>query len=198
MLITLMLWKPGTIAAPHFYISAYLEDNKDLYIKTMRNVSKNGDWENWCIFFLNAIEQQAIRNLSIVENIRTLYEDMKNIFSEYLSSKWSLNTLDFVFTNPVFRNNKFTNNSDIPPASAARFTRVLLEKKLISLVKQVRTLARVCEQSGAFLVLDEAYADYLPMADSLRFLSLFINPCKCDYLLKGFKNIVKPIKQPGF
>lgn len=45
MLITLMLWDSGTISAPHFYISGYLEDNKDRYIDTMRNVSENSDWE---------------------------------------------------------------------------------------------------------------------------------------------------------
>ncbi len=131
MLITLMLWSSGTISAPHFYISGYLEDNKNLYIDTMRNVSEHEDWESWCSFFLKAVEQQAIRNLSIAENIRTLYEEMKTVFSETLSSKWSVNALDFIFTNPVFRNNKFTTNSGIPTASAARFTRVLLEKNLI-------------------------------------------------------------------
>ena len=136
MLITLMMWDFGTISAPHFYISAYLEDNKDRYIDTMRNVSLNGDWESWCIFFLEAVEQQAIRNLTIAENIRTLYEEMKVIFSDVLSSKWCVNALDFVFTNPVFRNNKFTTKSGIPSASAARFTRILLEKDLISTVEE--------------------------------------------------------------
>ena len=136
MLITLMLWASETISAPHFYISGYLEDNKDLYIDIMRNVSEHGDWESWCIFFLEAVEQQAIRNLSIAENISVLYKEMKVIFSDALSSKWSVKALDFVFTNPVFRNNKFTTNSDIPTASAARFTRVLLEKNLIETVEE--------------------------------------------------------------
>ena len=131
MLITLMLWSSRIISAPHFYISGYLEDNKDLYIDTMRKVSESGDWENWCYFFLEAIEQQAIRNLSIAEDIRTLYEKMKTVFSDVLSSKWSVNALDFVFTNPVFRNNRFTTKSGIPTASAARFARVLLENNLI-------------------------------------------------------------------
>jgi Fic family protein len=131
MLITLMLWSSGAISAPHFYISGYLEDNKDLYMDTMRNVSEHDDWESWCIFFLEAVEQQAIRNLTVAENITTLYEEMKIVFSDALSSKWSVNALDFAFTNPVFRNNKFTSKSGIPAASAARFTRVLLEKSLI-------------------------------------------------------------------
>lgn len=136
MLITLMLWSSGTISAPHFYISGYLEDNKDRYIDTMRSVSQNGDWENWCIFFMEAIEQQAIRNLRIAESINQLYEEMKIVFSDTLSSKWTVKALDFVFTNPVFRNNKFTRNSDIPPASAARFTRALLEKKLLNTLEE--------------------------------------------------------------
>lgn len=136
MLITLMLWASGTISAPHFYISGYLEDNKDLYIDTMRRVSASGEWENWCSFFLKAVEQQAIRNLTIAENIRSLYEEMKTIFSDALSSKWSVNALDFVFTNPVFRNNKFTTHSGIPAASAARFTRVLIEKGLLRTIEE--------------------------------------------------------------
>lgn len=136
MLITLMLWASGTISAPHFYISGYLEDNKDLYIDTMRRVSASGEWEHWCAFFLKAVEQQAIRNLTIAEKIKNLYEEMKTIFSDALSSKWSVNALDFVFTNPVFRNNKFTTNSGIPTASAARFTRVLLEKNLIHTLEE--------------------------------------------------------------
>jgi len=131
MLITLMLWDSGVISAPHFYISGYLEENKDLYIDSMRAVSEKGDWTSWCVFFLNTLEKQAIRNLEISESINVLYEDMKQRFSDTLASKWSVNALDFVFTNPYFRNNKFTNSSGIPASSAARFTRLLLDENLL-------------------------------------------------------------------
>ncbi len=136
MLITLMLWKSGTISAPHFYVSGYFEENKDEYIDTMRRASETGNWDEWCSFFLTAIEQQAIRNLAIAENIRELYEEMKQIFSDTLSSKWSVTALDFVFTNPVFRNNKFTSNSGISAATAARFTRTLLDEGIIRTVEE--------------------------------------------------------------
>ncbi|MCH9696737.1 MAG: Fic family protein [Gammaproteobacteria bacterium] len=135
MLITLMLWSSGAISAPHFYISSYFEDNKTLYLDTMRNVSENGAWDDWCAFFLTAVHSQAVRNLEIAESISALYEAMKLEFSDLLASKWSVNALDFVFANPVFRNNRFTANSGIPAASAARFTRVLLEKNLLKTVE---------------------------------------------------------------
>ncbi|ATP57758.1 cell filamentation protein Fic [Pedobacter ginsengisoli] len=131
MLITLYLWSTGVISEPHFYISGYFEENKDQYIDTMRNVSESGDWSEWCAFFLKAVENQSIKNLEVAESIQGLYEEMKGIFSEILSSKWSVNALDYIFTNPVFRNSKFTSNSGIPAPTAAKFTRKLLDRGLI-------------------------------------------------------------------
>lgn len=130
MLTTLLLWKSKTMSTPHFYISGYLEDNKELYLETMRNVSKTGDWDEWCLFFLGAAEKQTINNLSVAENIKNLYEEMKPIFTETLNSKWSLSTLDCLFTFPFFRSNKLTDRS-IPPQSATRFIKLLFESELI-------------------------------------------------------------------
>lgn len=136
MLITLLLWSSGAISEPHFYISGYMEENKDEYIDTMREVSKNNSWESWCIFFLNAIEKQAIKNLEIAERIKSLYEEMKPVFSDTLSSKWSVNALDYIFTYPIFRNNRFTSKSGIPGPTAARFARILLDKELLRTLEE--------------------------------------------------------------
>ena len=136
MLITLLLWSSGIISEPHFYISGYLEEHKDEYIDTMRHVSQNNDWDKWCVFFLKAIEEQAKSNLQIAENIKSLYEEMKQIFSDALASKWSFVALDYIFTNPIFRNNKFTSKSGIPAPTASRFTRVLLNKGLIRTIEE--------------------------------------------------------------
>jgi Fic family protein len=136
MIVTLLLWSTKVISAPHFYLSGYLEEHKDRYIDTMRNVSEKNDWTAWCLFFLEAIEKQAIRNLEIAESIGNLYEAMKKKFSDVLSSKWSVAALDFVFTNPVFRNNRFTSGSGIPAPTAARFSRVLLENNLLKIIEE--------------------------------------------------------------
>lgn len=133
MLITLMLWQSGVISAPHFYISGYFEEHKDRYIDVMRGVSQSDNWTPWCQFFLEAVEKQAMKNLDIAEKIRTLYDEMKGIFSTLLASKDSVLALDFIFTNPIFRNSSFTKEklSGIKSHTASRFTRVLLEKGLL-------------------------------------------------------------------
>lgn len=131
MMITLMLWQSGLISSPHFYISGYMEEHKDTYIDKMRNVSLNDGWEDWAIFFLEATTNQAIKNLEVAENIRNLYEDMKKIFADLLKSKWCLHALDFIFTNPIFRNNKFTQKSGIPSATVHKFIKVLLDHDIL-------------------------------------------------------------------
>ena len=136
MLITLYLWSTGTIAAPHFYISGYMEEHKDLYIDKMRKVSSDGNWEDWCDFFFKAIEEQALKNIQIAERIKHLYEDMKSVFADTLSSKWSVNALDFIFANPIFKNSRFTSASGIPSQTASRFTRLLLDRNIIRIIKE--------------------------------------------------------------
>lgn len=128
MLITLYLWKSGVISAPHFYVSGFLEEEKARYLDSMREVSKNGNWTEWCVFFLETLEQQATRNLKIAEDIQGLYKTMSSEFRDLLTTKWHHTALDFLFTQPIFRNSKFTSGSGIPYATANRFTKVLLEK----------------------------------------------------------------------
>ena len=131
MLITLSLWKKGLIEEPHFYISAFFEDNKPEYIERMREVSASDDWTGWCEFFLTAISVQAEQNLKTAIAITDLYEEMKGLFRETLNSQWASVALDFVFRNPVFRNGRFTGRSSIPRPTAIRLSRVLVDSGLL-------------------------------------------------------------------
>ena len=134
MLIPLMLWKEGAISQPYFYMSGYLEKQRDEYIDLMRNVSATNDWTAWIVFFLQAVEAQANANLEKAENIRQLYEQMKSEFRSRLASQWSTAALDFVFSRPVFRNSVFTSSSGIPFQTAHRFARILSDCGLLKTI----------------------------------------------------------------
>lgn len=131
MLIALMLWSLGVVSTPHFYISKSIEKYQNTYFQAKQNVSAKGDWTGWCEFFLNMLESQAIYDIELCKNICDLYEEMKILFTETLSSKWSKHALDYIFTHPVFRNNQFTQHAQIPRSSAARFTRKLVDRKIL-------------------------------------------------------------------
>lgn len=44
--------------------------------------------------------------------------------------------LDYLPTNPVFRNSRFTRNAGVPPQTASRFTRLLLQEGLLETVRE--------------------------------------------------------------
>jgi len=138
MLITLMLWSSGVISTPHFYISRYMEEHKAEYIERMRQVSSNNDWNGWILFFLTAIEAQADHNLMLTQQIKQLYQSMKQVFSESTGSKYAMTLLDFVFTQPIFSIKQISKKSGIPTASVNRFIKSLQanNKELIHIVRE--------------------------------------------------------------
>jgi Fic family protein len=138
MLITLMLWSSGVISSPHFYISRYMEEHKKAYASHMKAVSEENDWTGWLLFFLEAAKEQAKYNLSIMNQIRALYDEMKAVFSDVTGSKHSIMLLDAIFTIPIFRNQQICRLTKIPPATMNRFTKSLAmdERNLLKVVRE--------------------------------------------------------------
>ena len=62
-------------------------------------------------------------------------EDMKDKFVDILSSQWSINALDFIFANPVFRQSVFARDSGISGPTSYRFTKLLSETGVLTLVE---------------------------------------------------------------
>jgi cell filamentation protein, protein adenylyltransferase len=130
----LMLWDSGVLQAPHFFVSDYFEKNKDMYIERLRAVSAEGDWTGWCAFFLDALTSQAIANIDIVGRMQAHYEYMHDQFRDILKSRWSVDALNYIFANPIFRNNRFKRNAGIPPQTANGFTNRLVDAGLLDIL----------------------------------------------------------------
>lgn len=134
MLVPLNLWHREQIHAPHFYVSGALEGRREEYLDRLRNVSSVAEWTEWIVFFLEALEEQARTNIAITDRISALYDEMKERFREVLASQWAPVALDYIFSRPVFRNSSFTRSSGIPPQTAHRFSRVLIEAGILTVV----------------------------------------------------------------
>lgn len=59
LLIPLYLVAQKVIERPILYLSAYLESHRDEYYARMKRVSTHGEWEQWILFFLDAVKSQA-------------------------------------------------------------------------------------------------------------------------------------------
>ena len=62
ILIPLFLFQKQVLSQPMFYLSEYLEANRDEYYQRLGAISAEGDWDGWIAFFLQAITAQAREN----------------------------------------------------------------------------------------------------------------------------------------
>ena len=109
ILIPLFLYQKKQLSQPMFYLSEYLEANRDEYYQRLRNISENQDWNGWIAFFLQAITHQAKENSHRVKEIMALYDEMKIRVHEVTHSQYSVYLLDAIFNRPIFKSSDLVN-----------------------------------------------------------------------------------------
>ncbi len=107
IMIPLFLYQKGALSQPMFYLSEYLENNREEYYQRLKDISEQGDWNGWIAFFLKAIAVQAKQNSERVRMIMTLYNEMKISIQNITRSQYSVHLLDAIFSKPIFKASDF-------------------------------------------------------------------------------------------
>ena len=128
----------GLLEAPYFYISGFLDQNRDEYYERLQAVSRDDDWTGWSEFFLKAVEEQANTNLARARSILALYDELKEWVVDETRSQYGIRALDWIFGKPIFRSSDFVRNSEIPSPTASRMLRVLRESDMLIVLSQAR------------------------------------------------------------
>jgi Fic family protein len=136
MLVPLVLYEKGLIGSPMFYISAYLERNRQAYYERLLAVSRDSDWNGWIEFFLHAIEEQAGTNGRKARAILDLYDEMKRTVPEVTRSQYAVAAIDALFGEPVFISSEFYEQTGIPKKTANRILQQLREQEIITVLAE--------------------------------------------------------------
>ncbi len=131
ILIPLFLYQKKKLSQPMFYLSSYLESNREQYYSQLQNISATGDWNSWIAFFLQAITEQAKTNNRKVTAIMQLYQDMKQQIQQITHSQYTINILDALFDAPIFKTTDFIEKSKINKPTATGLLRQLKEHNIL-------------------------------------------------------------------
>lgn len=131
MLIPLFLCQKRLLASPDFYMSGYMEANREEYQEKLRAVSRDGKWTEWCAYFLKGIKEQAAENEEKARAILSLYDRVKTQVADLTRSQHSIRAVDFMFQTPIFKATAFTSLSGVPKPTASRILAVLREEGLL-------------------------------------------------------------------
>ena len=135
ILIPLFLYHKKVLSQPMFYLSEYLERNREEYYQRLQAISTEGDWNGWIAFFLGAITEQAQINSKRVRAIMALYEQMKPRIQNITHSQYSVHLLDAIFSRPIFRTTdivvQFEREYSIHPKTTPALLRQLKKARVL-------------------------------------------------------------------
>jgi len=138
MLVPIILYHKKILSLPMFYISAYLERNRDIYYERLRAISSEGDWNGWVSFFLKALVEQADENSRKAMAILALYNSMKQRVPEITHSQHSIQAIDAIFSRPIFNSAYFIKKSEINKMTAQRILREMKESGILVVSRERR------------------------------------------------------------
>lgn len=138
MLVPLFLFEKKIIPYPTFYLSAYLESNREEYYDRLNAISQRGEWENWIRFFLNAIAIESSKNSRKARAILEMYDKMKELVVVWTRSQYAISALETLFSQPIISSSDFKNRAKIPKPTAARISKVLQDRQVLDVIRPAR------------------------------------------------------------
>ena len=103
LLITLFLMEKKILSAPSLYISYFLKMNRVEYYDRMTQVRKTGDYEQWVLFFLQALSDSAEDAIQTIDVLTEIHNRNTQKF-DGMTNRQRTNAINFLIyleKNPI-------------------------------------------------------------------------------------------------
>lgn len=151
LLITLFLMEKGILSRPALYISYFLKMNRIEYYDRMTQVRKTGDYEQWVMFFLQALSDSAGDAIQTIDALTALHNQSVAKLGAF-SKRQQTNLLKlfaYIETNPII---------DIQKTAAALGLSYNTVSKMVTILVEEGIL-RQTDKAGKAKIY--SYAEYL-------------------------------------
>ena len=101
LIITLLLSTWEILTQPLLYLSIFIEKNKTEYYDRLLAVSLEGQWEEWLLFFLEGVHEQAedaMEKISALQTVRGKYQQQ---FSNDRNREKLIAVVDYFISTPI-------------------------------------------------------------------------------------------------
>ena len=103
LLITLFLMEKKILSTPSLYISYFLKMNRIEYYDRMTQVRKTGDYEQWVLFFLQALSDSAEDAIQTIDRLTEIHNRNVQKFNSMTKRQQTnaINFLTYLEKNPI-------------------------------------------------------------------------------------------------
>lgn len=130
-LITLYLCKKKLIIEPLLYLSGFFETNKREYASLLLKTNKEGNFEDWLDFFLEAITVQSNDALVRASKMQKLREEYRNKIQDKFQTSSLTKLIDELFMNPYISITKAEKILDVTYPTAKRLIETLMKLEIL-------------------------------------------------------------------
>ena len=133
LLITLFLMEKHLLSRPVLYVSYFLKINCIEYYDRMTQVRVSGDYEQWVIFFLEALSNSANDAIQTIDKLTTLHNKSLSLFDD-LSKRLKTNVLkvfNYIESNPIIDIQKTAASLEMSYNTASKIVSLLVEKGIL-------------------------------------------------------------------
>ena len=133
LLITLFLIEKKVISCPALYISYFLKMNRIEYYDRMSQVRKTGDYEQWVLFFLQALADSSSDAIDTIDKLTKLHNKNINILDD-ISPRQKANVLkvfNYLEKNPIIDIQKTANALNLSYNTVAKAILLLIDKGIL-------------------------------------------------------------------
>lgn len=132
LLITLLLISERLLSRPLLYLSAFFEKHKDDYYRHLLHVSQRGAWQEWIVFFLRGVAEQAEDALNRSNQLLALHNLYRfKVQQKKRTSAYLLKLLDELFIRPVITTKSAKKILNVTPAAAQSHINRLIEEGIL-------------------------------------------------------------------
>ncbi len=100
----------GLLSLPILYLSRYIVKHKQNYYQHLLNVTKEGNWQNWVCFMLDAVTETAKWTTNKISAARLLIEHTTDYVRKSLPKIYSYELIQLIFEQPYCRISNLVNS----------------------------------------------------------------------------------------
>ena len=133
LLITLFMMEKKILSRPSLHISYFLKMNRIEYYDRMTQVRKTGDYEQWIIFFLEALADSASDAIQTIDKLTVLHNNNIAKFNNLSERQRSsvLKVFDYIENNPIIDIQKTASALNLAYNTVSKIVILLIEKGIL-------------------------------------------------------------------
>lgn len=113
------------IDIPILYLSSYIIENKPEYYRLLNQTNTTGEWEDWILFMMKAVENTALRTIKKISSIRQLLDKTIANVQQNAPKIYRKELVELLFEQPYAKIDFVVNQLQVERKAASRYLKEL-------------------------------------------------------------------------